>query len=549
MRKLILLFTLGYLALGIALWQTDGATAQQTNYTYLPVIQTPIDAATAHGRITQYDGPETCVACHRDEAVAAHGSVHYQQSGPTPNVLNITGDAGKSNGAFNTYCGTIQTSRFATCAGCHTGNGQRPKPEATTEQLNNVDCLMCHQNDYARTAAGPYEYLEVVGPDGGPRQIRVPIEDENGFHFMPNEAKMTITALEAAQTVHPTTRDTCLRCHAGASGSDGGKRGDLSSATANPPLSSDVHMSPQGHDLVCADCHDAGNHEVRGRGLDLRPNDVDERFECSHCHTETPHGDGIGDQPTRDGHAVSIACQTCHIPTFAKDMSTEMERDWLNPFYSPAACSGQGGWKPEEIRESNVIPTYNWFNGSSYVYQLGQVAQQNADGEYALGVPFGDVTDSTAKIYPMKEHRSISALHVATGQMVPHATFTFFTTGDFYQAVEDGMAQAGLAGAYSIVPVHTFQTINHGVEVAQNALTCGDCHQAYANGGTQPRMDLAGDLGYQLKGPENQVCTQCHGREDMPGFDKVHNEHVRGENIDCSACHTFTRPERGLDVP
>lgn len=545
--KLFLLMAVSLMALGIGLFQQQTRAQSETSL-YLPSVQMQLDPATAHGRITAYNGPETCVECHVSEAIDAHGSVHYQQSGPTPNVLNITGDAGKSNGAFNTYCGTIQTSRFATCAGCHAGYGQRPLPEATTEQLNNVDCLMCHQDEYARIAAGPYEYLDAVGPDGGVRQLRLPIEDENGFHFMPDESKMSITALQAAQTVHTTTRTTCLRCHAGASGSDGGKRGDISSVTANPPLSSDVHMSPQGHDLVCADCHDAGNHEVRGRGLDLRPNDVDERFECSHCHTETPHGDGVGSATTRDGHAVSIACQTCHIPTFAKDISTEMERDWLNPFYSEAACGGQGGWKPEEIRESNVVPTYAWFNGTSNVYALGQVAQQNEAGEYALGVPIGDVTDLTAQIYPMKEHRSISALHIATGQMIPHSTFTFFTTGDFIQAVEVGMEQAGLTGAYSIVPVHTYQTINHGVEVAPNALSCGECHDSYA-GGDQPRMNLVGELGYQLKGAENEVCTQCHGSEDMPSFAKMHSEHVNDEQIDCAACHTFTRPDRGLGNP
>ena len=547
--KLLILMALSLMVMGLGLLRRQQARAQANPSVYLPIILGSGVSGDPHASITSYNGPETCVACHLKEANDAHASVHYQQSGPTPNVPNIPGDAGKSNGAFNTYCGTIQTSRFATCAGCHTGYGQKPLPEATPEQLNNVDCLMCHQNDYARTAAGPYEYIDAVDPDGGIRQIRVPIEDENGFHFMPDESKMSITALEAAQTVHATTRTTCLRCHAGASGSDGGKRGDLSSVTANPPLSSDMHMSPQGQDMVCADCHDAGSHEVRGRGLDLRPNDVDERFECAHCHTATPHDDGVGSQPTRDSHALSIACQTCHIPTFAKDVSTEMERDWLNPFYSETACSGQGGWKPEEIRESDVIPSYEWFNGTSYVYALGQVAQQNDDGEYALGVPLGDVTDAAAKIYPMKEHRSISALHVATGQLVPHSTFTFFTTGDFYQAVDDGMAQVGLTGAYDMVPVHTFQTINHGVEEADNALECGDCHQAYADEDAQPRMDLVGELGYALKGPEEQVCTQCHDQEDMPDFAELHSEHVREEDVDCAACHTFTRPERGLELP
>ena len=547
--KLFLLTIVLALVLGAGVL-TARTQNQSDSFTFLPVILNGLPTAQGHESITSYDGPATCVACHRAEAEDMHGSVHYQMSGPTPNVTNINGTAGKNDGAFNTYCGTIETSRWATCAGCHAGYGQRPQPEPTTEQLNNVDCLMCHQDDYARTAAGPYEFVAALDANHQPRTIRVPIEDENGFFFMPDETKMVITPLEAARTVHATTRTTCLRCHAGASGSDGGKRGDISSVTASPPLSSDVHMSPQGQDFTCAVCHDAGNHLVNGRGLDLRPNDVADRFSCENCHTDRPHGDYDPNRgERRDVHAARVACQSCHIPTFAKDISTEMERDWLNPFYSPAACGGQGGWKPEEIRDSDVVPTYEWFDGTSEVYNLGQVPTQNADGEYALGVPLGDVASTGAKLYPMKEHRSISALHDATSQLVPHSTFTFFTTGDYNLAVQEGMAQAGMTGSYTIVPVHTFQTINHGVEIAQNALECGDCHDEKDYNGGPARMDLQADLGYELKGATNQVCTQCHGNESSEGFDATHKKHVREEQFDCSYCHTFSRPDRGLEMP
>ena len=492
-------------------------------------------AVAAHESITEYLGPQTCVACHQAEAEDMHGSVHYQQTGPTPNVLNIPGYAGERGfGAigFNTYCGAHATSSRATCAGCHVGYGRFPAPQMTTDQLHNIDCLMCHQDQYKRKPAGPFRTVEAVGADGQPRLIQVPIEDATGFDYMPDEDAMEVSILQAARTAHLPTRASCLRCHAGASGSDGGKRGDLSSVTANPPASSDIHMSTAELDFACATCHSAGGHRVRGRGLDLRPNDVPGRFTCESCHTDRPHDDySAVEGSKRDTHATRVACQSCHIPTFAKDISTEMERDWSNPFYSPSACSGQGGWKPEEIRASNVVPTYQWFDGTSNVYVLGQVASLGADGGYKLGQPHGSVaTDSPAKIYPMKEHRSTAARLVSVagdtdedgdvdlgdlqlllaaygaslgepaydarvdldadgdidlgdlvgllgcyggtgnttcgvvGELIPHSTFTFFTTGDFEQAVADGMFSAGLSGTYEIVPVHTFQTINHGVE-------------------------------------------------------------------------------------
>ncbi|MBI3186597.1 MAG: hypothetical protein HYZ31_01845 [Gammaproteobacteria bacterium] len=501
------------------------------------------EGARAHAGITEYKGPETCVACHETQAQQMHLSVHYQQTGPTPNVPNIFGNAGKSEGAFNTYCGSIRTSPFFTCAGCHVGNGIPPSPVMTSEQLNNIDCMMCHQDKYARKGAPPYQDYEVTGSDGNPTTISIPIDET--FRFMPDEEKMGISILQAAQTVHPTTRTTCLRCHAGASGSDGGKRGDLSSVTINPPRSSDIHMSPQGKNIVCADCHDAGNHKVMGRGLDLRANDVPQRLTCAKCHNEKPHQDS-STIASLDNHTTRVACQTCHIPTYAKDISTEMARDWTVPHFSPKACSGRGGWLPYETRQSNVIPAYRWFDGTSQVYVLGQIPTTNASGEKEFGVPNGGVNTAGAKIYPMKEHRSVSAQHDATGLMVPHSTFTFFTTSSFDKAVRDGMNQEGMLGSYSLVNVHTYQTINHGVEDEDNALRCRDCHAAYNNNVTPSRINLKANLGYALKASTSQLCVSCHSRKENKGFEVIHVKHVKDKKVDCSLCHNFTRPERGL---
>jgi len=61
-------------------------------------------------------------------------------------------------------------------------------------------------------------------------------------------------------------------------------------------------------------------------------------------------------------------------------------------------------------------------------------------------------------------------------------------------------------------------------------------------------MDLQADLGYALKGSESTVCRQCHGSEDSMSFNGVHDRHVEREGKDCSVCHTFSRPERGLST-
>jgi hypothetical protein len=383
---------------------------------------------------------------------------------------------------------------------------------------------------------------------------------------------MEITALEAARGVHPTTRKSCLNCHAGAGGGDGTKRGDLSSALIDPDPHTDYHMSSEGAGLVCADCHAAGNHRVIGRGVDLRPNEringEPVRLDCNDCHGNRPHGDyDSRDGRTRDTHAERVACQTCHIPSFAKVVATEVARDWQDPHYSDKACNGRGGWLPREDKAADLTPSYQWFDGTSEVYYLSEPVVGNvptialSDQEatslglalgsqaYVLGMPNGDVASDGAKLAPMKEHLGKVALNQRTNTLVAHSTFEFFRTGDFQLAVESGLRQmAGMSvdDPVEIVAVHSYQGINHGVEASGEALACGACHASMSGGPL--RMDLPGELGYELKGPTAQVCRQCHDQKENMSFAKLHDKHVLDKRKDCSTCHNFSRPNRGLST-
>jgi len=574
-----------------------------------------------------------------------HGSVHYQQGGAFPNTTNIPLDfaaAGERPAkaasdlvatGVNTYCGTHENSPRFTCAGCHVGNGRFPMAQSSFEQLDpasdeahnqlaNIDCLMCHQETYKRfpdwTASGEgfedFNLLNLTEIPGGLAQedgatlprtgfsgIPAVHPDTEDFQFLPAGidtlpvevpmAPMALTTLEAAQNVHLTTRKSCLNCHATAAGGDGTKRGDLAKEVANPSIAIDMHMSPAGENLSCADCHsetlpDGTGHRLRGRGLDLRPNDVAERFTCESCHTEPPHGDFSNTNPgSKDRHATKIACQTCHIPSYAKAaVGTEVLRDWQDPHPSAAACNGRGGWLPREdkggLGNASLTPSYAWFDGTSEIYYLGESLDnvptvpldatvaasfvggfQSGDPAYVIGMPNGGVTDTSqdTKLYPMKEHWGKLARNDADNTLVGHSTFEFFRTGSFCRAVAVGLGLDnvndpdssvcnGFPGDEEMppnttsVPVHTYQTINHGVETTDTALGCNDCHS------TNARMDLQGDLGYGLKGPRSQVCSQCHSNEDPMGFSGIHERHVEDEGKDCSVCHAFSRPERGLST-
>lgn len=577
---------------------------------------TPLAIIPEHTAITRYEGTRTCVQCHEVEALEMITSAHYQWTGMAPYVTNVQGKVGKGDREFNTYCGTVITSRRIACWSCHAGLGKTPTGELNMEQINNIDCLMCHSQMYKRKAVPPYpsadinldryvnvndlallslewlksgctpmtgcnntdlagggsinlldfqilamEWLTCTDPAGSclfqwtetltyldyrgiSHSWTLPVEDENGdFQYGPDEAAMVIDIVQAAQTVHLPTRETCLRCHAYAAGTDCGKRGDLGTASVSPPVEVDIHMSEQGLNFSCQRCHNSVEHKILGRGLDIRPSERMEIMTClsGGCHSSAPHSNS-----RLDTHTSRVACQTCHIPTFAKLNSTEVERDWTHPNWAQGLFGGQGGYKPEEIRDMLLIPAYQWYDGTSRVYVLGEVATLNANGQYEFGAPNGDVASPGAQLYPMKEHISNSARHDATGVIIPHSTSEFFFTGDFSRAVEKGMELSGMQGSWTLVQIHTFQTINHGVEPTYNALKCGQCHESYSGG--PERMNLQA-LGYVLKGNASVVCTQCHDPEESKPFDTIHKKHVSDKKYDCSWCHTFSRPERNLTMP
>ncbi|MEJ2492690.1 MAG: MopE-related protein [Desulfuromonadales bacterium] len=273
-----------------------------------------------------YSGPGMCVDCHSTEARDMFASTHYQWQGDPIYMTGGPAKQGKIAGAVNTYCGNI-TGNWNGCSGCHVGRGLLPAEVSSQEQLANIDCLVCHQKEYKR-----------VKVDG---------------LMVPDEANMTISMDQAVQTVHLPERANCLGCHAKAGGGDAVKRGDLALATINTAdRDYDVHMATTGANLTCQSCHAVQNHRFPGKGSDLRPTDLDVPVECANCHGSRPH-----DNTRLNQHTATVACQTCHIPTYAKnasdtaaDESTEIARSWQAGSEPPRARSIPSNTKPPTTR-------------------------------------------------------------------------------------------------------------------------------------------------------------------------------------------------------
>ncbi|HSN53661.1 MAG TPA: hypothetical protein VLT32_03275 [Candidatus Sulfomarinibacteraceae bacterium] len=474
-------------------------------------------AQSPHAGLT-YTGPEMCLTCHETEALEVHGSVMYQWQGDAPDMATGPPVQGKISGGVNSYCINI-LGNWNACGSCHVGLGALPEATASPQQLANIDCLICHQEQY--------------------RRVKV-----NGV-FVPDTAAMAITMDEAVQTVHLPRRSNCLQCHAKAGGGDAVKRGDLALAhVATSDSSYDVHMATTGADLVCQDCHVTTNHRVAGRGSDLRPTDSAVEIDCTNCHVDM---NANHPSTTIRRHLDRVACQSCHIPVYAKNASdtpateaTETHRTWLAS-HSPAPP-----YHPAPNKDNNLIPVYRFWNGSSHNALLYDVAHTDpVTGRYPTSRPLGHASNPAAKLYPFKYKTAEQPITNDTGQLIALDTSVFFATADAAAATEAGLVNMGLSPStpYSWVETDTLQVLNHQVSPEDNALACADCH------GSSARLDLPAEHGYKMWGSQTQVCRQCHGPEDMPSFESLHNEHVSQEGFDCSWCHSFSRPERSLSLP
>jgi hypothetical protein len=475
----------------------------------------PVEPSTGGHEGLTYTGPGMCVECHSVEASDMFASTHYQWQGDAIYMTSGPMKQGKGAGAVNTYCGNI-TGNWSGCSACHVGRGLQPDQVISQPQLENIDCLVCHQKEYKR--------------------IKV-----NGV-MVPDTANMTISMDRAVQTVHLPERANCLACHAKAGGGDAVKRGDLALATIRTAdRNYDVHMATTGANLACQDCHAVQNHRFPGKGSDLRATDLDVQVECSGCHTSRPH-----DSSNINKHTARVACQTCHIPVYGKNASdtianeaTEVDRSWQAGTENSAPPL-----HPVLTKANNLIPRYRFWNRFSTNYLLGEVAQIDpATGAYATSRPQGSINDG--KLYPFKYKTSDYPLRTASQELIALDTSVFFATADAEAAARSGLVNMGYNAndAYEWVTTDTYQLLNHQVGPQEQALQCNDCH---LNTG---RMDLQGELGYAPKRPKSTCSSACHSSSkasewsfgNWEEFTSLHNKHVNEYRATCADCHNFSR--------
>lgn len=477
-----------------------------------------------------YQGTKTCItsACHSTQANAMFGSLHYQWRGDNVKAIELAGSNPKisKNGGINNYCVWAEGNWIGTmtnlddtknvkcgCAWCHAGLGLKPTTVSSTAQLENIDCLICHSPTYKR--------IVQTNPDGT-------------FVMVPDP---TIDIQAAAKNIQRPNRTSCLNCHKNAGGGDNNKRGDLDSTLAACTGSYDVHMGTNGQNFTCQDCHKTEGHKMAGRGTDMRAVDLNFDMSCETCHTKRPHRTTNANYSRLNAHADRVNCTVCHIPTYAKAVSTDMYRDWTRVDPNSAA----NRYDPYIERGQNLRPSYEWFNTFSHFYKFKDQVTYAANGRVKMAYPDGAFVDITgrpmAKLFPYKIHvcnqpKNNAAGNAFDNMLLPLRNKIVFETGNINMAITEGCNAANVTyNGHTFVQTESYQSIHHTVGPKSTALSCtnGYCHST-----SDTRIPFE-SIGYQRRGTDTQLCDVCHSMESRPSFTSLHGEH--GERINCAACH------------
>jgi len=419
----------------------------------------------------EFTSPEqvtlACITCHNQRDNEIMHNAHWTWDRETLRENGEKVRIGKRN-IVNNYCISTNNNTWE-CTNCHIGYGYKDNT-FDFKDASKVDCIVCHDN------TGTYEKQPLASGYPAKEKKRI----SNKTYFPPNYNYI-------AQNVGSPERDNCGKCHFFGGGGDNVKHGDLSSDLFHPNKAMDVHMAEEGQNMSCIECHETQKHVMLGKAYSVSSTD-ENRMECEKCHTDEPHSNRI-----INNHLERIACQTCHIPIYAKGTSTKMEWDWsttgkldeVGKVITEKDSTGKVTYSTPKGTfkwQSNVEPEYVWFNGTASHYVYGDKIKDTTE-VLQINILNGSFDDKKAKIIPVKVHRGRQIFDpINKILIVPHVyghDSTAYKEGlDWNLASKSGMEAAGLpySGKYSFISTEMYWPLNHMVAEANQSLSCTDCH-------------------------------------------------------------------------
>ncbi|MHC4539928.1 MAG: tetrathionate reductase family octaheme c-type cytochrome [Planctomycetota bacterium] len=422
---------------------------------------------------------ETCLMCHPETAKQVMQTTHWTWEYTTKDGQQL----GKNN-VINNYCVAV-SSNEPRCTSCHVGYGY--KSPGTFAQMGEsaVDCLVCHDRSgtYKKFPAGAGEptYVEKVFPAGP--------GEPYGKPWLP----VDLTA--AAQSVGMPTRKNCGACHFKGGGGPNVKHGDLDVSMYDPNFAVDVHMDVNGLNFTCQTCHTTGEHQIAGSRYEMDLHGSTSLQSCKSCHVEHVHAINIIDQ-----HADYIACQTCHIPVYAKEQYVKTWWDWSTAGQLADGAddfAGRKVWIVEKDENGNktymtpkgsfmwgkmLTPEYVWFNGETTYITLDDTFDPN--GVVPINTFNGGIDDPNAVIFPVHVFGGLQPYDAGTNSLVVPNLFptnpetAFWKNWDWAKAIAGGQAsvEREFSGEYGFVETVMYWPLTHQVSPAKDALTCVSCH-------------------------------------------------------------------------
>jgi octaheme c-type cytochrome (tetrathionate reductase family) len=438
-------------------------------------------------------GPEVtkaCLSCHTEAGKQVMKTKHWTWEWVNPENGQKLG----KRWIVNNFCTSIQSNE-AFCNACHIGYGWKDKTFDFTNQ-ENVDCLVCHDT------TGDYKKLPGLAGHPAYKQMEFP----------PKSGKMVpaVDLQDVAQHVGVTNRSTCGACHFLGGGGDAVKHGDLDTSLKNPKRYLDVHMDANGLNFSCGTCHATKGHNIPGSRYTPTGRDTGEKHmrglvdtsnpaTCQSCHGLKPHKDeGIVTAKLNE-HTDKLACQTCHIPQYARGgKPTKMTWDWSTagklkdgkPFTlkDSAGHDSYASIKGSFTYEGDVVPEYQWINGKVKYTLLGDPV--NVGGVTKINEYAGSADDGISRIWPVKVFRGKQPYDLESKSLlVPHTAVAYGQKDDtaFWQnfkweeALKAGAEASGqpFGGKFDFVATEMTWPITHMVAPKEDALTCTQCHSKH----------------------------------------------------------------------
>lgn len=455
---------------------------------------------------------EACLSCHTEAAAQIMDSIHWKWSFKHPQTGQLLG---KRN-VINSFCGNV-ASNEARCTSCHAGYGWDNMAAGPPKDQTRVDCLVCH--DRSST------YSKLATKAGAPSIAPIPPKAKT----VTGAPAVAVDLGKVAQSVGMPGRENCGQCHFYGGGGDNVKHGDLSSALYAASKETDVHMAKDGPNFACTNCHVTHEHKWSGSRYAVlardetgtgKPGQRRDVATCESCHGITPHKTNSLKGIKLNDHTDRVACQTCHIPEFARGgVATKTKWDWSTagklkngkPYAEENFVQSDGKHLHSYVSKKgdfewgeNVKPYYAWFDG--------QVRYTNGDTKIdpshtvSVNTISGSPDDPKSRIWPFKRMKGRQAYDKKYRNLVhnqvfgPQSDTAFWTNFDWSKSIKAAMAYVGqpYSGEFDFVDTEMYWPITHMVAPKEDALACQECHAREGRLAQLPGLYLPGSKPWSL---------------------------------------------------